>query len=103
MLHFQSVAVNLREGIRLSVTLQEVAEHLGVSRMAVSYALRDQGKISLDMRRRIATAGANLRKLLWRLPCAGPIRLLVSVLRRLRTRVHQQTTRHPFPPLTFAA
>ncbi len=51
----------------------------------------------------LATAGANLRKLLWRLPCAGPIRLLVSVLRRLRTRVHQQTTRHPSPPITFAA
>ncbi len=44
----------------MSVTLQQVADHLGVSRMAVSYALRDQGKISLDMRRRIKATAAEL-------------------------------------------
>ncbi len=50
----------------------------------------------------LATAAANLRKLLRLLPCATPIRLLVSLLRRFQAAITPPAWRSPFATLPQA-
>jgi len=51
----------------------------------------------------LAAAGANLRKLLRLLPCAGPIRLLASLLQGTRAAFNPPTRHTPLAPLPQAA